>query len=219
MACTLQNEEDVVFDYEKVNIEQEILDILLPHKQILLTILVTPSKVVKTECPALAYLASSTIYFSKPIEVAYKKNNIVPFTGDLSPREIAMVNGFIYRHLQPAASNRDKWFQKATVAHAITLLILFRKYKNSVSTDSEEFKELLIQAWELQTRSVPARKGIDVDRETILLLEKRMFETSKAAGPASYQQWGLDAGDHQDKWSPYVHIPEDWNYLDYDEHI
>lgn len=124
MACTLQNEEDIVFDYEKVEIDQEILDVLLPHKKTFLLVLLTPSKVSKKACPVLAYLASSTIFFSKTIEGAYKKNNIVPFIGNLSPKDIAMVNAFIYRYLQPAASNRDKWFQKAPVAHAITLLSL-----------------------------------------------------------------------------------------------
>jgi hypothetical protein len=44
-----------------------------------------------------------------------------------------------------------------------------------------------------------------------------MFETSKAAGIASYQQWGLDAGNHQGGWSPYPSVPEGWNLSDIPE--
>jgi hypothetical protein len=47
----------------------------------------------------------------------------------------------------------------------------------------------------------PPRSSADVDCETIGLLERRMFETSKAAGKAGYQQWGLDAGNGQGKWN------------------
>jgi hypothetical protein len=38
-----------------------------------------------------------------------------------------------------------------------------------------------------------------------------MFEISKAAGPAGYQQWGLQVSMHQQRWSPYPHISEEWN--------
>ncbi|KAJ7679898.1 hypothetical protein B0H17DRAFT_943757, partial [Mycena rosella] len=38
-----------------------------------------------------------------------------------------------------------------------------------------------------------------------------LFETSFEAGRAGNQQWGLDAGSHQDDWSPYADIPKHWN--------
>ena len=34
---------------------------------------------------------------------------------------------------------------------------------------------------------------------------------SKEAGEASYNQWGLDAGEHQDGWVPYLETPRDWD--------
>ncbi|KAF8524098.1 hypothetical protein BU17DRAFT_43229 [Hysterangium stoloniferum] len=59
--------------------------------------------------------------------------------------------------------------------------------------------------------------AIDVDKEVIGLLKHEMFETSKAAGPASFQQWGLDAGNHQNTWSPYSFVPYSWNECDIPE--
>lgn len=217
MACTLKGDEDTILDYENTQVNQEIINILLPHKKTLHTILVSPKAVSSSSCPALSYLRSPTIIFSKNIEMSWKKNNMVPFTGDLSPDECASVNAFIYRYLHPATSNRNQWLQKAPVAHAITLIILARKFNSSAAVGSNEHAKLLEQAWALQTESRLPSKGVDVDREAIFLLERRMFETSKAGGLASYQQWGLDSGVHQEKWSPYPNVPEDWNLHDYDE--
>ncbi|KAH9931831.1 uncharacterized protein B0H18DRAFT_871769 [Fomitopsis serialis] len=42
------------------------------------------------------------------------------------------------------------------------------------------------------------------------LFERRLFESSTEAGLAGYEQWGLDAGDHQGKWYPYREVPSDW---------
>ncbi|KAH9923074.1 uncharacterized protein B0H18DRAFT_849903, partial [Fomitopsis serialis] len=42
-----------------------------------------------------------------------------------------------------------------------------------------------------------------------------LFEVSARAGPASYEQWGLDAGDHQGKWYPYGNLPSDWTEEDF----
>ncbi|KAJ7679983.1 hypothetical protein B0H17DRAFT_897559, partial [Mycena rosella] len=44
-----------------------------------------------------------------------------------------------------------------------------------------------------------------------------LFENSCQAGRAGNEQWGLDAGPHQDDWSPYTHIPSHWNHGDRDE--
>ncbi|KAK0433001.1 hypothetical protein EV421DRAFT_2063429 [Armillaria borealis] len=39
--------------------------------------------------------------------------------------------------------------------------------------------------------------------EALVLLEKRMFDTSEDAGFAGNNQWGLDIGMHQDNWYPW----------------
>jgi hypothetical protein len=56
--------------------------------------------------------------------------------------------------------------------------------------------------------------AIDVELEILKLLEEQMFEVSKAAGRAGYWQWGRDAGDHQEDWDPYEHLPADWHHND-----
>ena len=43
-----------------------------------------------------------------------------------------------------------------------------------------------------------------------------MFETSMRAGQAGHYQWGLDAGPHQNDWSPYDNRPAHWNRDDRD---
>jgi len=79
--------------------------------------------------------------------------------------------------------------------------------------DQEHF--LLIKAWEYQqTAFRPDFRDVDVDRESIRMLEEQMFEVSKEAGCAGYYQWGLDEGDHQDKWFPYQNVPSEWNHED-----
>jgi hypothetical protein len=50
----------------------------------------------------------------------------------------------------------------------------------------------------------------DVDLECLTTLEARMFEDSEEAGPASNQQWGLDAGQHHRRWGVYLNIPNKW---------
>jgi hypothetical protein len=108
----------------------------------------------------------------------------------------------------------------------MTLLILKQSY-TQLSPDgppfedlpkyTQLFQDLLKHSWYIQYSQVPPFPAIDVDKEAIGLLEHEMFETSKAAGPASFQQWGLDAGNHQNKWSPYPFIPYYWNECDITE--
>ncbi|EGO21453.1 hypothetical protein SERLADRAFT_440710 [Serpula lacrymans var. lacrymans S7.9] len=54
----------------------------------------------------------------------------------------------------------------------------------------------------------------NVDKKCLTLLEKQMFEVPKQAGIASYYQWGLNAGEHQDNWGPYADLP---SYLVHDD--
>ncbi|KAG2335346.1 hypothetical protein BDR05DRAFT_942645 [Suillus weaverae] len=59
--------------------------------------------------------------------------------------------------------------------------------------------------------SYPADSFVaDVDLECLTTLEARMFEDSEEAGPASNQQWGLDAGQHHRRWNVYLNIPNVW---------
>ncbi|KAG5643271.1 hypothetical protein DXG03_001238, partial [Asterophora parasitica] len=68
-------------------------------------------------------------------------------------------------------------------------------------------KERLKEAWAvLLSGTLPSDwMDVDVDRECI---EK--LEDSAHAGIAGNQQWGRDAGSHQDGWNPYGGLPYDW---------
>lgn len=57
---------------------------------------------------------------------------------------------------------------------------------------------------------ITAHFVVDVDHKVVCLLEKAMFEHSKESGAAGNWQWGLDAGDHQERWVPYLDLPQDW---------
>jgi len=58
----------------------------------------------------------------------------------------------------------------------------------------------------------------DVDLECLTALEERMFERSNRAGASGNWQWGLDVGEHQDRWNPYNGLPTHWNFDDRDQH-
>jgi hypothetical protein len=68
-------------------------------------------------------------------------------------------------------------------------------------------------AWLHQTTKI-RKDSVDVDLECLSYFEERLFEYSKETGDAGNQQWGLNAGPHQDDWSPYVNLPEQWNHDD-----
>ncbi|KAF9537149.1 hypothetical protein CPC08DRAFT_617578, partial [Agrocybe pediades] len=52
----------------------------------------------------------------------------------------------------------------------------------------------------------------DVDLNCLAYMEEEMFENSPRAGIAGNRQWGLDAGDHEHGWNPYLDLPEEWVY-------
>lgn len=68
--------------------------------------------------------------------------------------------------------------------------------------------EIINEAWRIQFTSIPSVLfDIDVEHEALENLETEMFEVSRAAGIASYYQWGLDIGHHQD-WDPYARMED-----------
>ena len=99
------------------------------------------------------------------------------------------------------------------MAHAITVFISYQLSKGKCVGTEYLTSERLQEAWTNQkTLSIILAK--DVDRKCLELLEERMFERSAEAGIAGNKQWGLDAGDHQQHWDPYVALPDDWDHRD-----
>jgi hypothetical protein len=120
---------------------------------------------------------------------------------------------------------RHAWIGKVPLAHAYTEVIAVRKHDEIKGHQSfprgkssaQQNRFILQQAWSLQrnTTSQDYRRA-DVDKECLLLLEEALFETSMRAGQAGHFQWGLDAGPHQNNWSPYNNRPAHWNHNDRD---
>jgi hypothetical protein len=111
------------------------------------------------------------------------------------------------------------------LAHAYTEVITVRKHDEIKGHPSfahgkssvQQHSFILQQAWSLQYNTTSQEyRHADVDKECLLLLEEAMFETSMRAGQAGHYQWGLDAGQHQNDWSPYNDRPAHWNHNDRD---
>ncbi|KAG6824176.1 hypothetical protein H0H93_002476, partial [Arthromyces matolae] len=112
---------------------------------------------------------------------------------------------------------RKYWVGCLPGSHALTIFIASRLRADRFYQDLEH--EVLLQhAWKIQCTETPGLSDhIDVDAESLTLLEEEMFERSKEAGAAGNWQWGLDAGDHQGRWNPYEGLPPDWNHNDRDD--
>jgi hypothetical protein len=154
---------------------------------------------------------------------AIHQSGLVPYAGDISVLDRARVSIWFELHVPNAKAKRHIWIGKAPLAHAFTVMIASRHYSDFTAspkfpregTAEEQERYILAQAWDFQMHAMAIdTTGADVDLESLKSLEVRMFEVSKAAGPAGYWQWGLDAGDHQEAWDPYANLPGEWHYPD-----
>ena len=129
---------------------------------------------------------------------------LVPYSGSLSIAERAQVANWFYIHI--AQKDRARWANSVgllPLAHAVTLFIA-HKLKSKPDFKELAFQDLIQRAWESQYSDLPPREGrADVDLEALEVLERQLFEVSEAGGDASYYQWGLDVGHHQEDWYPY----------------
>lgn len=140
--------------------------------------------------------------------------------GDLSVADRAGVNNWFHTRIPNASkpAQKIKWFQELPIVHARTLLLAYRilqeRKNHGISAGSTDLKTVLGLAWTKQLTATPQKTGADVDKEAIARLEERMFEHSLASGKAGNEQWGLDAGSHQEHWSPYFGLPSEWSHDD-----
>ncbi len=153
---------------------------------------------------------------------------MVPYTGDLSIVEQAQISNWFANKVSGANSARHLWISRAPLAHAITLVIAHR-HRTAISqhadfptngSPEEQQRFRLEQAWLYQgngsSRNLVSALTVDIDKECLQDFEERLFERSKEAGVAGFYQWGLDRGDHQQKWDPYSGLPAHWNHGDLD---
>ncbi|KZV89850.1 hypothetical protein EXIGLDRAFT_136981 [Exidia glandulosa HHB12029] len=61
------------------------------------------------------------------------------------------------------------------------------------------------QRFQIEFDGLSPRSSIDTF--ALNILEQRMFDQSASLGPAALSQWGLDVGDHQQRWNPYEEGP------------
>ncbi len=106
------------------------------------------------------------------------------------------------------------------IAHAHTVFLANQlKTKGGAKRAGLTQGQLLDKAWEVQTFSSQQDLFLDVDieRECLMAFEELLFERSSRAGVAGNCQWGLDVGEHQGGWDPYIGLPSTWNHEDRDE--
>ena len=159
-----------------------------------------------THVPILKLLSDPKI---KPPQ----KNTLLWSTGDIDLVSQSRIANWLYRNLHNGAKTdvMIKWFHKECMAHAFTLILAD---KHNITLD---------EALEEQMREVAlSRPPVDVDKECLRLLEKRLFDCTANAGKAGRKQWGLDSGHHQFHWDPYqgtdVYFPEaNYQYVSDDE--
>ena len=158
------------------------------------------------DIPVLRYLQKT-----KGSRFSAERAGIVPLVGDLDLTSRAQIHNWIYTKIPGASQIFHEWVGRCAVAHAITLLLVYRLRSDQ---DGEDEQDLLERAWTVQVHAEDIGDRVvahDVDLECLRALEQRMFECSGNAQEAGFQQWGLDAGDHQNSWDPYKNVPGDWD--------
>ncbi|KAK0432697.1 hypothetical protein EV421DRAFT_2000250 [Armillaria borealis] len=173
----------------------EIEKALYPHRKVLAQLINSPNEVDDALVPAKAWLNSLK-----------KQPRIIHWTGGLIPNDLARINDYFFHCiLKISQEHLLDWATGLTMSHARTLVVAYRHrvlflqdeecppMSESQSVSCFAFKK----AWERLVDFM----GCTTD--ALVLLEKRMFDTSEDAGIAGNHQWGLDIGMHQDNWYPW----------------
>jgi hypothetical protein len=200
-ARDVETSEDILADPSKIPYREEINKVLSPFKKLLKKLLTCGPDDLKSETiPARDWLESG----KKPLQTT-----LVPYSGALSIVERAQIANWFLSHI---SKNAETWLGRLPLAHAFTLYTA-EHIKNEPKLKVLTQPEIINEAWRIQFTGIPSVLfDIDVEREALENLETEMFEVSRDAGIASYHQWGLDAGHHQD-WDPYGGM-EDLNHQD-----
>jgi hypothetical protein len=203
----MDTSEDILSNPAAIPYTNEIDDILSPFKDVLRNLLTCKPKDLKDETiPAKSWIEST----KKPL-----LTTLVPYVGSLSLEERAQIaNWFDINITHKDKKFRLSWLGYLPLSHAYTLYIADR-LKSNPKMAQLGWKDLLLQAWDVQFTGTPERLAdIDVEKECLEQLEEEMFEVSFRAGKAGNYQWGLDSG-HQDNWNPYANLPAEWKVGDY----
>lgn len=171
-------------------------------------LLVDPEKTERRKIPAKTWLQKQKKSLTK---------TLVPFASSLTMEERAMISNWFEEKISEGDKTlRRHWMGFLPIAHAHTIF-LANKLKTR-ETDAAGFTQnhLLDKAWDVQTSGTRQDLlfGVDVDRECLEAFEELLFERSKEAGVTGNCQWGLDVGEHQSGWDPYIGLPSTWSHED-----
>ncbi|KAJ3554223.1 hypothetical protein NP233_g12468 [Leucocoprinus birnbaumii] len=129
----------------------------------------------------------------------------------LTLTEHAMLNNWLHDKLcrHPTLYLETFCDAGAVHVHVIMLLVAYQlKRDRAPGLDTSDEIAVRRHAWEIQRNSEDKSAGHehllnDITRRAVADLEALMFDERSRAGRAGVRQWGLDAGYHQNNWSPY----------------
>lgn len=122
----------------------------------------------------------------------------VPDAGDLTPFERAQIQNWFFNLVPGAKADITRWIGHVPITHAFTVVLASWKADKLGNggetpthpiTEAENRALLWKKAWEYQCRTHYISM-VDVDLESLTLLEERMFENSKQAGIAGISNGG-----------------------------
>lgn len=130
-----------------------------------------------------------------PVIMHERKNGKLPpaaYLGNLHHQDVA---GICY-WLSVNVADDPSAFMHRPYYHAVCLVLALH---NNISASN---------AWQkYQVECSGTQSGIDAFQFSLSLLETKMFDQSQRLGTVALSQWGLDAGDHQQRWNPYAYGP------------
>ncbi|KAJ7705174.1 hypothetical protein B0H16DRAFT_1295048 [Mycena metata] len=199
-------EEDLLANFQDQPFSPRLDAILSPYIDVLFAIFSKPFE-QNLHIPSVQYVLASK-----------KKDQTIPYAGDLNVKEQAEIMNWFCNTIPYAKDHLTDWVGSPAHAHAITIVIAalnekeLRLHRDFPSQESEVAQTTAMWKWAWQLQQHRGRiPAVDVDRECLGLLEQWMFESSDDAGLAGDEQWGLDAGHHQDRWVPYKGLPAAWS--------
>lgn len=224
-ACQLPDNEDILVDPDSCPFTPEMDAALSPHRDVLASLVADPEMI--PDVPVTRAINDGSLEESLPEE--FRGKGMIPYTGGLDVTQLAQIVNWIVCHIHGARESFYHWMQRAAFAHAITIVIasqkhlkFSREYLKQKGSDTDQVSKedfILNTAWKYQCKAeLPDSEFVvDVDKECLAALEESLFTRSKAAGLAGCYQWGLDAGDHQNRWNPYADLPFHWAHDDIPE--
>ncbi|KAK0488135.1 hypothetical protein EDD18DRAFT_1029208, partial [Armillaria luteobubalina] len=181
-----EDPEEFLVNPHSLAFNSKVEQALFPHRRLLAQLIDHPNNVDDTTIPAIVWLSSLK---NKPL--------VIHWTGGLTLNDLARINNYFFRHVLKICKDSPlDWITGLVMSHAQTLVVAYRH------------QELFLQDKEFNytgrtTDGKVKHDAVDVDMEALILLEKRMFDTSEDAGIAGNYQWGLDISMHQDGWFPW----------------